>query len=288
MQVPIVAVVVALGLMVPSAAVADSLGTPVDLSAFDEVAGGAADAVAANAVAADIQEVAFAGGTPVVIRPYVSGIVGASFGTVVNGGTHAWSPFETTSISGNFAQTMFTGGGALGMAIARPIGQVRMEVEGRARGPITGQELWRDSFTAYDRTPLHATISGGWSSLVNFWRDVDLNDAVGLYLGGGFGAGGYQVHASGPTALGEVITGSSTVTTFAWQVGTGVTYRWTDRVTLDLGYRFFAMTPASTGYRVVYGRGAYAEPVGTYTSALSASELLCSIRIYEPLRGFIR
>jgi hypothetical protein len=45
------------------------------------------------------------------------------------------------------------------------------------------------------------------------------------------------------------------------------------------------MTPGATPLAVTSG-GFLVQPVGSYTSAFSASELLVSIRIYEPFRNW--
>lgn len=81
------------------------------------------------------------------------------------------------------------------------------------------------------------------------------------------------------------MSGSSVVNTFAWQVGTGVTYQLNDRITFDTGYRFFAMTPGSTQLAMT-NDGRALQPIGSCTSAFSASELLVSVRIYEPFRNW--
>ena len=70
----------------------------------------------------------------------------------------------------------------------------------------------------------------------------------------------------------------------AWQVGTGITYQLSDRITLDTGYRFFAMAPGSTPLGI--SDSGFSIPLGSFTSAFSASELLISIRIYEPFRSW--
>jgi len=120
--------------------------------------------------------------------------------------------------------------------------------------------------------------------MTNFWRDYFFTDRFGVYGGGGFGVGGYQYSMQGSD--GQIpLSGSSVVNTFAWQVGTGVTYQLSDRITFDTGYRFFAMTPGATPLAVTDG-GRVEQPVGSYTSAFSASELLVSIRIYEPFRNW--
>ena len=185
-----------------------------------------------------------------------------------------------------FRSTLFTGGGALGAAIRAPNGQWRTEIEGRARGPMSGVST---GTLGGSSNPVQITATGGWSTLVNFWRDVDFNDRVGAYMGGGFGVGGYSLSATSDT--GSIIRGSnatatSALTTFAWQIGTGVTYQWSQRVVFDLGYRFYAMTPGTYNASVGTPYGTF--QLGQYTSAFSASELLFSVRIYEPFRGIIR
>lgn len=105
-----------------------------------------------------------------------------------------------------------------------------------------------------------------------------------MYGGGGFGVGGYEYSmllADGSQSL----SGSTTVNTFAWQVGTDFTYQLSDRVTFDTGYRFFAMSPGTTPLSIS-GGPFFQQPIGSYTSAFSASELLLSIRIDEPFRNW--
>lgn len=208
---------------------------------------------------------------------YVSGIVGASFATVDTGGRRS---FADTVIRQNGAvnETIFTGGGAVGLALARPAGLLRMEVEGRARGPMSGStNLTVDGVPA---TALDARATNGWSSMVNFWRDWFFTDSLGIYAGGGFGVGGYQYALQAPAGNAFLpLAGSTPVTTFAWQIGTGFVYEISDRVTLDTSYRFFAMTPESTAIYVDNSVG-----LGSFSSAFNASELLLSVRIYEPFR----
>lgn len=275
------ALVCGLGLGLVEPVVADGLGQAIDLAAFDAAAAGPADILAD-----DLQEISATQGIPTLITPYVSGIVGASFGSLATSGQ---LPFSASAIdlAGSANQALLTGGGAVGMAIARPGGQLRMEVEGRARGPLTGQEQFEIDGMPLPFAPSDVSLTGGWSTTTNFWRDLDINDRFGTYLGGGFGVGGYQLRSITPDPF-NVFVGEGTLTMFAWQAGTGITYAWSERVTLDLGYRFFAMTPGRAAY---FNRNPAAPnpiPLGSYASAFSASELLLSVRIYEPFRGLIR
>jgi opacity protein-like surface antigen len=265
----------------PADAFANDLGEPIDLSSFSGM----------ESALEESQQTLGADGMPVVqiyddggarwIRPYVTGIAGASFGTLNTGGGGGFGG-TPLGFAGSVNEAMFTGGGAIGVAFDQPSGLLRMEVEGRARGPMQG----KTQFFVVEETnvlPIDTVASGGWSAMTNFWRDWFLSDRFGVYGGGGFGVGGYQ-YSTSLTEGSQTLGGSSTVNTFAWQVGTGFTYQLSDRVTFDTGYRFFAMSPASNP--VSLNSGSFSQSIGSSTSAFSASELLLSIRIYEPFRNW--
>ena len=281
---------VAMLVIVCNATRADELGTPIDLSSFSDM-----DSVldeSANTFDTDTTPIVpvDSSGHAVWIRPYVTGIVGASFGTINAGGSTPYADGGQVQTVGSVNDTMFNGGGAIGMAIDRPSGLLRMEVEGRARGPMSGQTTlgvkWSQT-TEEVGIPLDVTVTNGWSAMMNFWRDYFFTDRFGVYGGGGFGVGGDQYSTQGNYQASSGVVyykGSSVVNTFAWQVGTGVTYQLSDRITFDTGYRFFAMNPGSTPLLATQGSNFI--PGGSYTSALSASELLLSVRIYEPFRNW--
>ena len=264
----------------------DDLGESIDLSSFsdlDSVLDGPQQSPGGDGM--PIVPVGYDGDVP-WIRGYVTGIVCGSLATVNAGGSSGFGGTTQLQTVGSVNDTMLNGGGAIGMALARPSGLLRMEVEGRARGPMHGQTAFEiaSATTVGAVLPLDVTVTNGWSAMTNFWRDYFFNDRFGVYGGGGFGVGGYQYSMQGDD--GEIpLRGSSVVNTFAWQVGTGVTCQLSDRVTFDTGYRFFAMTPGATPLAVTNG-GSLVQPVGSYTSAFSASELLVSIRIYEPFRNW--
>lgn len=228
-------------------------------------------------------------------RFYVSGIMGTSFARATAGGENAVLavPGALFSIGqvGASDQTLFTGGGALGLAIDRPMGQLRMEVEGRWRDPMYGTST---GFVAVNGTPLFDIpldfrLGTGWSAMTNFWRDLDINDTFSVYGGGGFGAGGYEYQTASAPILGIAqISGQNSVTTFAWQVGVGGIYRLNDRIEFDAGYRFFAMadTDVPVAANAAVGPVAVSLPLGNFSSAFSASELLFTLRIYEPFRSW--
>jgi opacity protein-like surface antigen len=142
--------------------------------------------------------------------------------------------------------------------------------------------------TILDRT-MTTTASGVWSFMTNFWRDYELTDSLGLYAGGGIGIGGYQFQTRSLDPDLQT-AGASTINSFAWQAGTGVAYQVSNRVTFDVGYRFFSIGDGSTPL-LSSGNTGGGPPYlffGNSISAFTASELLLSVRIYEPFRGLIR
>ena len=198
-------------------------------------------------------------------RFYLAPIVGTSWAQVLD------VDFEPI-----VASNLFTAGGAGGMAFARDNGQLRLEFEGR----------YRDSFNTQafaGPLTLDLGIVDNWSTMVNAWRDFSITNRLGVYGGGGIGAGGYGFNYSltVPTPN-DGIFGANRVTEFAWQAGGGVVYALHDRITLDLGYRFYAVGIGSTTLQVVSGGSV----IGTDTaqSYFAANELLFSLRIYEPFR----
>jgi len=259
-------------MLAASSSRAASLGEPIDLSAFSGMDSVLDDGMPAGSLLdgstdLPIENVGLDSGSN-GRRFYLTGIVGASFATGSRTIESAGDPTDKVLL----ADTLFTTGGALGFAIDRPSGLLRVEVEGRYRSPIE---------TSYVDNDIPTTVRGTdlWSTLANVWRDVYLTERLGVYAGGGLGVGGARSNVTTTDDNGNTETTSSPLTTLAWQAGGGVTYLLSERVTLDLGYRYFAL--ADTKNReVVDGTTYYA------TSAFGASELLLSIRIYEPFRNW--
>lgn len=200
-------------------------------------------------------------------RLYIAPIVGASWGQMV--------PLCdcVPAMNGN----LFTAGGAVGMAFARPFGQWRTEVEGRYRdGFQRSVPLFPDL-----RTPIGVTDN--WSAMFNVWRDIPVTGSFGAYGGGGIGAGGSRFLFS-ETDGSETLSANQQNTAFAWQVGGGFIYAVSDRITLDLGYRYYSTAgAASTIYATASGFPP--TPFDTLSTQFLASEVLFSLRIYEPFRG---
>ncbi|MFN9272925.1 MAG: outer membrane protein [Planctomycetia bacterium] len=200
-------------------------------------------------------------------RWYVSGIVGGSFMTLTSGGENTAA---SAANAGAATGGAFTGGGALGLAIPSGGGQWRAELEGRQRARLAGQTNFVGDPFLYD-----VQAADGWSVTANLWRDIPITDRTGFYACGGIGGGGYrltvddQIYAQGYNRTGG----------FAWQAGGGLVWSPSDRLDIDLGYRFFAVDTGSTPLVNQLSGGS----AGIYTSSLSASEVLLTFRIYEPL-----
>ena len=178
--------------------------------------------------------------------PYVAGMIGSSFA----GGD-----------AGGFGGTLLTGEGAVGVSVPRPLGAVRLEVEGRQRAALSGQRG-----AQADGEPAAATVGGEWTTMANAWRDVDVAEHLSIYVGGGLGVGGYahDGDAAGPDT-------ASRVTAFGWQAGAGVAYAVTDRLTLDVGGRFYGLEAGG-------GQPAAGPP---------AAEMLFAVRVADPFRGWL-
>jgi len=237
--------------MAGQAATADDLGTPIDLSSFGEIT------QEPSSLESDIplEEVARQFGTA-PRRFYLSGMIGPSFANVT-------SPTDATL---NTSDTLFNAGGAVGIAFEREHGRLRLEVEGM------GRSTYDAPFTNPPRPNSATVLTNNWSVMQNFWRDLMLTDRFGVYGGGGIGAGGY--------ILGESLTDNPTdyvppAASFAWQAGGGVLWQVTDRLTFDAGYRYFQINTMQ-------------QTVDVFPNQFAASEVMFTLRLYEPFRNWRR
>ncbi len=226
----------------------DDLGPVIELTSVDEVVRESAWADG------DLQEVAW-GATRASRRFYVSGMIGPSFATVT-------SPSDPSLAS---AGTVFTAGGALGVAFDRARGQLRFEVEGM------GRDTYNAPFTSPPRPGSSTILTNNWSVLTNLWRDFMFTDQFGLYGGGGIGAGGYILGER----LGGVTEYVDPASNFAWQAGGGLLWEVNDRLTFDVGYRYFRINTID--------QADFVSP-----NLFQASELMFSLRFYEPFRNWTR
>ena len=204
---------------------------------------------------------------------YVSSIIGGSFLAVTADDTPS---------------SILTAGGAMGVALERANGRVRVELEGRYRDPI------EQTYIGFNRQPprlgsgpsapvptkpdlvgtMQAKAYGGWSVMANLWRDFQLTESLDAYGGGGIGAAGFD------TSFQQIDTATPApvvyryLTEYAWQLGVGGIWNVNDRVAVDLSYRVFGVGWTITANDLAYG--------------FLRTEVLLSLRIYEPFRGLMR
>lgn len=229
---------------------ASEVASVIDLSAFDS----AAEPVTAVHDDSVFKNVAWRP-RKAPRRVYLSGMIGPSFANVS-------SPAEASLSSDD---TLFNAGGALGIAFERYRGALRLEVEGMGRDTY---------FAPFNDTPSDANytiLTNNWSVMQNVWRDVTLTERFGIYGGGGIGAGGYILGEQ----LNDEIRYVSPGCNFAWQFGGGLLWSVTDRLTFDVGYRYFTIDTIQ--------QASFVAP-----NKFSASELIFTLRFYEPFRGWRR
>jgi len=179
-------------------------------------------------------------------RLTISGMLGA--GRAAAPGSAAM-PGADPSGGALLAGTLFGGDGAVGLDVPHTWGATRIECE--ARGRTTAGRADPAGGT-------HAT----WSAMGNVWHDFDIGDRLAVYAGGGVGPGGSR--QTDPL-------GGRRSTGVAWQVGTGVAFDVTERMTLDLGYRFGGQEPLT--------RSAPGLP--------PSGEMVLAVRLHDPLRGWL-
>ncbi|NBV46622.1 MAG: hypothetical protein EBR86_13540 [Planctomycetia bacterium] len=177
-------------------------------------------------------------------RLTISGLLGLSPGTP---GTPGTLPAAAAAESPLLAGTIFSGDGAVGIDFPRPWGAVRVECE--ARGPGVVGAAARPG----------AVGRGAGAVLANVWHDLDLTERVAVYAGGGVGLG------TSPASAGHQRSGG-----FAWQTGTGITYDLTERMTLDIGYRFGGQEPLTPAAATLPATGT----------------MVLAVRINDPFQGW--
>lgn len=225
----------------------NELGSQIDLTAF----GNEAFEKAPVADDVSLQDVALRSGVA-SRRFYLTGMIGPSFAAVE-------SPASADVAS---SDTLFNAGGAMGVALERRRGRLRLEVEGMGRSNYSGLEA-NGSFLTL--------ATNNWSVVANGWRDFMITDRFGIYGGGGIGAGGYAL--SETDTSGALVVSTDPAAAFAWQAGGGLLWELSDRLTFDVGYRFFQIN-------------AMQRPLLSLPDQFIASELMFSLRLYEPFRNW--
>jgi len=118
-------------------------------------------------------------------------------------------------------------------------GNVRVEVEGSYR------ESEIDTLSSSGLSvPASAEVSA-FSIMGNVFFDIKTNSALNPYVGGGIGIAMIDVDTF--SIVGVAIPGKEDDDVFAYQLGGGIGYAVNDKVTIDLGYRYFATTDPEFG-----------------------------------------
>ena len=193
-------------------------------------------------------------------RFYITGLWGVSAATLDN-----LTPTRGFDTSAN----IFTAGIAGGVSLERERGRLRLEAEWLQR------DFYRGAINATPGASL--VTSKNWSVLANVWRDFMVTEKFGCYGGGGIGGGGI-------TGFGEFdrvpATDSFTSSAFAWQAGGGLIYEVTDQVTFDVSYRWYQVNGLGSPPRII--------PGPTLDYRYGASQVMFSLRMFEPLRSLLR
>jgi opacity protein-like surface antigen len=239
-------------LAVTGLAKADNSFSEIDLTNFQDIPS------IIDACDAPIQNVGYSNGQN-SRRFYITGLWGTSAATLDN----------VTPPGFNTSANIFTAGIAGGVSLERERGRLRLEAEWLQR------DFYRGNVPEIPGGSIRATEN--WSVLANVWRDFMITERIGCYGGGGIGGGGL-------TTVGEAdrdpVTTTFKSSSFAWQAGGGLLYEVTDQVTFDVSYRWYQVHSLS-------GPSALsAANVDNYR--FGASQVMFSLRMFEPLRSLLR
>jgi opacity protein-like surface antigen len=114
-----------------------------------------------------------------------------------------------------------------------PVGEGRIELEySRRSNPLDQVKFVEGSFKAGGKVTAD-------SLLVNFFGAFHDNSRWSPYVGAGIGAA--RVEASDLQVTGQPL-GNGSAFVLAYQLGAGIEYALTNRLGIDLGYRFFGTT----------------------------------------------
>ena len=240
-------------LVVTGVAQADNSFSEIDLTSFQDIPS------IIDACDVPIENVSCST-RPNCRRFYITGLWGVSAATLDN-----LTPTRGFDTSAN----IFTAGIAGGVSLERERGRLRLEAEWLQR------DFYRGAINATPGASL--VTSKNWSVLANVWRDFMVTEKFGCYGGGGIGGGGI-------TGFGEFdrvpATDSFTSSAFAWQAGGGLIYEVTDQVTFDVSYRWYQVNGLSSPPRII--------PGPTLDYRYGASQVMFSLRMFEPLRSLLR
>ncbi|MEG2171987.1 MAG: outer membrane beta-barrel protein [Desulfovibrionaceae bacterium] len=138
---------------------------------------------------------------------------------------------------------------------------LRVEVEYATRGNTRSE--WNASYG--HRQDVKATWQVQTFQL-NGYYDIDTGSAFTPYIGAGLGASAiYESMTSGPSSYRHHT--EDTTMGFAWNVGAGFAYAFTDNVALDIGYRFAG-----------FGNGSVKHNGNDVENYMTANEFMAGVR----------
>ena len=153
-----------------------------------------------------------------------------------------------------YSQAVFGGALAVGYNFAPKFDfPVRTEIEFALRSGASNTQdgTWTEGMGVTGRFEGKQTTHLS-TLFFNAYFDIDTGTPFTPYLGGGLGMAfnNTEVKFSGDSGSGESwnASKSSYKTTFAWNLGAGLAYAFTENISADLGYRF-----VWTGYNEVKG-----------------------------------
>ena len=201
-------------------------------------------------------------------RFYITGLWGVSAATLDDLGPSVGVGPPDRNTSAN----IFTAGIAGGVSLERERGRLRLEAEWLQR------DFYRGNIpNPFGPQTVSIVATENWSVLANVWRDFMITERVGCYGGGGIGGGGLTLGEGDPAPFpGSTYTSSA----FAWQAGGGLIYEVTDQVTFDVSYRWYQVNGLSSPPRII--------PGPTLDYRYGASQVMFSLRMFEPLRSLLR
>ncbi|MDR2124101.1 MAG: outer membrane beta-barrel protein [Desulfovibrio sp.] len=147
--------------------------------------------------------------------------------------------------TGNHNDSAFGGSIAVGYDFEKQFAvPVRAEIEYAGFSQVEAKKTgdWNgDRVTAKQTYNIHTVFA-------NAYFDIDTATLVTPYVGAGLGTAFVTSKLKGKDVEDNEwhVTGAKTKTNFAWNVGTGVGFDFTDNITLDVGYRFVGLGAAKT------------------------------------------
>jgi opacity protein-like surface antigen len=212
---------------------------------------------------------------------YVSGNLAISGAT---GDTSGQTEFFSISGSDTDSAPVYGGTIGYGFKMSEPIDRV-----GNYRMPSIGirNEVAVEGGRDYEMRTRGGdgffTKVESWSVMQNSWVDVPVHDMVSAFMGRipilmplqVYVGGGIGVSALDTKTTDNFTRASKEFYNFSWQVGTGLSYELTDRVTFSMGYRYVEPGDFELKLRI----SPDAEPFGKFKMDLEAHEFTTALRV---------